>query len=85
MIATEIKTDQTTITKRGASDSGKYFRYMADFVGFTFANEQAIVQTKAIVAKHLPTIVGDFYDHLLRYPPTRKFFLKGEVRLEIPQ
>ena len=28
--------------KRGAEDSGRYFRYMADFVGFTEADAEAI-------------------------------------------
>lgn len=64
--------------KRGAEDSGKYFKYMADFVGFTSADADIIRQTKPIIEKHLPEIVSKFYSHLLRYPPTRKFFLKKD-------
>lgn len=74
--------EQSIPSKRGAPDSGKYFRYMADFVGFTAADEQAIVKTRPIVEKHLPGIVSDFYEHLLRYPPTRKFFLKKDGTLD---
>ncbi len=82
MEATIQKPDETTPVKRGAADAGKYFRYMADFVGFTSADEQAIMRTKPIVEKHLPAIVGEFYDHLLRYPPTRKVFLKKDGTLD---
>lgn len=70
--------------KRGAPDAGKYFRYMAEFVGFTSADEQAIIKTRPVVEKHLPVIVGEFYEHLLRYPPTRKFFLKPDGTLDEP-
>jgi nitrite reductase (NADH) small subunit len=73
--------DQITKAKRGAPDAGKYFRYMAEFVGFRADDERAIMQSRPIIEKHLPKIIADFYDHLLRYPPTRKFFLNkaGEV------
>ncbi len=64
------------------SEPGRYFRYMADFVGFTDDDEQAIVATKPVIEKYLPHIVSDFYDHLLRYPPTRKFFMKPDGTLD---
>ena len=69
--------------KRGADDSGKYFRYMAEFVGMNPVNIATIRKTKPIIEKHLPIIVGEFYEHLLRYPPTRKFFLKKDGSLDI--
>lgn len=62
--------------KRGAEDSGRYFKYMADFVGLSSADTDAIKRSAPIIEKHLPEIVAKFYAHLLRYPPTRKFFLK---------
>jgi nitrite reductase/ring-hydroxylating ferredoxin subunit len=65
-----------------SSEPGRFFRYMADFVGFTDADEQAIVASKPVIEKQLPQIVSDFYDHLLRYPPTRKFFLKPDGTLD---
>ena len=55
---------------------------MADFVGFTAGDEHVIVASKPLIEKHLPQIVSDFYDHLLRYPPTRKFFLKRDGALD---
>lgn len=64
------------------SEPGRYFRYMADFVGFTAQDEQAIIASKPLLEKHLPQIVTEFYDHLLRYPPTRKFFLKKDGSLD---
>lgn len=67
-----------TKAKRGAEDSGRYFNYMADFIGLDDADLQAIRRSKPIIEKHLPEIVAKFYAHLLRYPPTRKFFLKKD-------
>src|SRR5690606_19040960 len=61
-------TDQT-------AEAGKFFRYMADYVGFTPADAAIIRQTRSLIAKHLPEIVSDFYTHLLRYPLTRRLFL----------
>jgi nitrite reductase/ring-hydroxylating ferredoxin subunit/hemoglobin-like flavoprotein len=64
--------------KQGAPDAGRYFRYMAEFVGFTPDDAATIRQTRPIIEKHLPDIVSKFYTHLLRYPPTRKVFLKKD-------
>ena len=55
---------QNSMTKRGAEDSGQYFRYMAEFIGFTRRTPRAIRQTKPIIEKHLPDIV----DQVLRAP-----------------
>jgi nitrite reductase (NADH) small subunit len=63
---------------RGDPESGRYFRYMAEFIGFTAADAELIRQTKPLVAKHLPGILAEFYVHLLRYPPTRSVFLKKD-------
>lgn len=59
----------------GAEDAGRYFRHMAEFVGFTERDAEAIQESRYIIEKHIPNIVGEFYAHLLRYPPTRKYFL----------
>lgn len=64
--------------KRGASDAPRYFRFMADFVGFTVADVETIRETRAVVEKHLPTIIAEFYAQLLRFPATRKPFLKKD-------
>jgi 3-phenylpropionate/trans-cinnamate dioxygenase ferredoxin subunit len=66
----------------GDEDSGRYFRAMAEFVGFTEDDEAAIAGTAPIIAKHLPAIVGAFYTHLLRYPATRKHFLKADGTID---
>lgn len=68
-------------SKRGADDAGRYFRYMAEFVGFGEQDAAVIRATGSLIDKHLPAIVGKFYDHLLRYPPTRKFFLRKDGSL----
>ncbi len=68
--------------KSGAEDSGLYFRYMTEFVGFTPADAETIHQSALIIEKHLPSIVADFYANLLRYPPTRKFFLKKDGSID---
>jgi nitrite reductase/ring-hydroxylating ferredoxin subunit/hemoglobin-like flavoprotein len=68
--------------KRGAEDSGSYFRYMSDFVGLKPEDAEAIRQTKPIIEKHLTDIVSKFYTHLLRYPPTRQWFLKADGSID---
>ena len=73
---------QNSVTKRGAEDSGQYFRYMAEFTGFTEADAEIVKKTKPIIEKHLPDIITKFYSHLLRYPPTRKFFLKKDGSID---
>lgn len=60
---------------RGADDAGRYFRAMAEFVGFNRIQVEAVRESRFIIEKHLPAIVAAFYDHLLIYPPTRKVFL----------
>jgi len=70
------------MAKRGAEDARRYFRYMAEFVGFTRADAEIIAQARPIIEKHLPNIVADFYDQLLRYPPTRKVFLKPDGTID---
>lgn len=72
---------QQAAASQGAEDAGRYFRFMADYVGFTSADADAIRQTKPIIEKHLPEIVSKFYAHILRYPPTRKYFLDADGSL----
>jgi nitrite reductase/ring-hydroxylating ferredoxin subunit/hemoglobin-like flavoprotein len=66
------------------ADSGSYFKYMAEFVGFMPKDAEIIRQSKPYVEKHVPEIVDKFYAHLLRYPPTRKFFLKKDGSIDQP-
>lgn len=73
---------QRIAAKQGAEDAGKYFRYMSEFVGFTTEDAEVIRQTKSIIEKHLPQIVSKFYAHLLRYPPTRQWFLKPDGTID---
>jgi nitrite reductase/ring-hydroxylating ferredoxin subunit/hemoglobin-like flavoprotein len=68
--------------KRGAEDSGAYFRYMSDFVGLKPEDAEVMRQTKPIIEKHLTEIVSKFYTHLLRYPPTRQWFLKTDGSID---
>jgi nitrite reductase/ring-hydroxylating ferredoxin subunit len=78
---------QQVAKKQGAEDAGRYFKYMAEFVGFTQAEAEAIRESRFIIEKYIPEIVSKFYAHLLRYPPTRKYFLKkdGSVNQEYLQ
>lgn len=64
--------------KDDIDDAGRFFRYMAEFVGFDDADAGAIRESGLIIEKHLPAIIGNFYTNLLQYPPTRKFFLKAD-------
>ncbi|HSF82143.1 MAG TPA: Rieske 2Fe-2S domain-containing protein [Anaerolineales bacterium] len=65
----------------GSSDpqeSGRYFKYMAQFVGFNEEDAASIRESALIIEKHLPDIIGRFYTNLMQYPPTRKHFLKRD-------
>lgn len=76
-------TPQSNIAaKQGAEDAGKYFRYMAEFVGFRPEDADVIRRTKPVIEQHLPDIVGKFYAHLLRYPPTRQWFFRPDGTLD---
>lgn len=77
---TELSTQERF--KRGAVDAPRYFRFMADFVGFTAADAQTIRETRLVVEKHLPHIIGEFYAQLLRFPATRKPFLKQDGAID---
>ncbi|MGE5073559.1 MAG: Rieske 2Fe-2S domain-containing protein [Anaerolineae bacterium] len=81
-MTTETKHNMTT--KQGAQDSGRYFQYMAQFVDFNEADAATIKRTRPIVERHLPELVTKFYSHLLRHPPTRRFFLKKDGSIDQP-
>jgi len=68
--------------KEDIDDAGRFFRYMAEFVGFTESDANAIRESGLIVEKHLPAIIGNFYTNLLQYPPTRKFFQKKDGSID---
>jgi nitrite reductase/ring-hydroxylating ferredoxin subunit len=55
---------------------------MAEFTGFCEADATAVRETRFIVEKYLPKMIGEFYTHLLRYPPTRKYFLKKDGTID---
>ena len=80
----EIVSSENMAAKQGAADSVRYFNYMAQFVDFNEADAETIKQTRPIVEKHLPELVTKFYSHLLRHPPTRKFFLKKDGSIDQP-
>ena len=68
--------------KRGAPDAGRYFAFMSDFVGFTAEHAEAIRETRFVIEKHIPAIVGQFYAQVLSFPATRKHFLKPDGTLD---
>ena len=68
--------------KRGAADAGRFFNYIAEFVGFTDEHAATIRETRFIIEKYIPTIVGDFYNQLLRFPATRKHFQKKDGSID---
>ncbi|HSJ59523.1 MAG TPA: Rieske 2Fe-2S domain-containing protein [Anaerolineae bacterium] len=64
------------------SGAGRYFRYMAEFIGLTEADVDVIRRTRPILEKHLPDVVARFYAHLLRYPPTRRVFSRADGSID---
>ncbi|HXF60364.1 MAG TPA: Rieske 2Fe-2S domain-containing protein [Caldilineaceae bacterium] len=81
-VAAQTATDQTATDQ--TAEAGRFFRYMADYVGFTPADAAVIRQTRPLIAKYLPEIVSDFYTHLLRYPLTRRLFLLPDGTINEP-
>lgn len=78
----ESKSSKEQSTRMGGSDAAQYFRNMAEFVGFGTEEAEAIKETRLIIEKYIPNIVGRFYSQLLSYPPTRKIFLKKDGSLD---
>lgn len=78
----EIKSSQEQPARMGSSDAGQYFHNMAEFVGFGAEEAEAIKETRLIIEKYIPDIVGKFYSQLLSYPPTRKIFLQKDGSLD---
>ncbi len=70
----ETSTGQDRPIHKGAKDAPQYFRYMAEFVGFSQEDAEAIRETRLVIEKYIPELVGKFYTNLLSYPPTRKVF-----------
>ncbi len=68
--------------KRGAADAGRYFDFMAQFVDFRPEHVEAMRATRFVVEKHIPSIVAEFYSHLLSFPATRKHFLKKDGSID---
>lgn len=69
-------------TDLAQDDSIRYFRYMAEFVGFTEQDAEKIRSTRYIIEKYIPDMVGGFYTHLLQYPATRKYFLAKDGTID---
>lgn len=61
---------------------GRFFRYMAEFVGFTQEDANAIRESGLVIEKHLPAIIARFYDNLLQFPTTRKLFTRRDGSID---
>src|SRR5262249_27717401 len=68
--------------KRGAADAYRYFQFMSEFIGFTAEDAATIRETRFIIEKHIPALIGDFYAQVLRYPETRRHFLRKDGALD---
>ncbi len=68
--------------KRGAADAGHFFAYIAEFIGFTTEDAAAIRETRFIIEKHITAMVAAFYARLLRFPATRRLFLKSDGTID---
>jgi hemoglobin-like flavoprotein len=51
------------------------FEEMVDFVGLSEADRQLIKASAPIMIKHARSLTDAVYDHFLRYPQTRQFFV----------
>jgi nitrite reductase/ring-hydroxylating ferredoxin subunit len=77
---TELSTQERF--KRGAADAGRFFPYIAEFVGLEPEDSESIWESRFIIEKHIPAIVGRFYAQLLRFPETRRHFLKPDGAID---
>ena len=77
MVTTDSSPQQNS-KSNDIRDSGRYFKYMAQFVGFSAADAASIRESALVIEKHLPDIIGRFYTNLMQYPPTRRHFLKRD-------
>jgi nitrite reductase/ring-hydroxylating ferredoxin subunit len=68
--------------KRGAADAGSFFKYIADFIGFSEQDAAAIRETRFIIEKHIPSIVAGLYSQLLRFPATRRLFQRPDGSID---
>lgn len=68
--------------KRGSADAWQFFTYISAFVGFTDEDAAAIRGTRFIIEKYIPKIVAEFYAQLLRFPATRRLFLKRDGSID---
>jgi nitrite reductase (NADH) small subunit len=66
---------------KSAADSHHFFQQMKSFIGFTDEDANAIKESGRLIEKHIPNIVTAFYMQLLRYPPTRKYFIQEDGSL----
>jgi len=63
------------------SDPSKRMRFMMEFVGFTDADQRALLDSVPVLGPVLPSLLDAIYNHLLSHDDTRRVFLgqRGEV------
>lgn len=63
------------------SDPSKRMRFMMEFVGFTDADQRALLDSVPVLGPVLPGLLDAIYNHLLGREDTKKIFLgpRGEV------
>ena len=56
-------TEKENVLNTTSLEAGRYFRHMADFVGFGEEEAKSVRATRYIIEKHIPAIVAKFYSH----------------------
>ena len=69
---------------QGMADWPARMKQMVEFVGLTQAELALVKSTAPLLLKHADELTSAVYDHFLKFPDTRKFFLTedGEVDQE---
>jgi hypothetical protein len=64
-----------------SSDPSARMRSMMAFIGFTDADQRALLDSVPVLGPVLPSLLDAIYNHLLSFEDTRKIFLgqRGEV------
>ena len=67
---------------QGMADWPARMKQMVEFVGLTQAELALVKSTAPLLLKHADELTSAVYDHFLKFPDTRKFFLTEDAEVD---
>jgi len=64
------------------ADLARRYRELQSYVGWTAADAARIVVAANYIRRHIPSLVDDFYDAILRHPRTAQVITGGEAQVQ---